>query len=112
LIGTSEREPCLIFEGNHRLTAAMLAAPGAYQDRFRVFLGRSRNMARCCWYETRASNLLRYTANRILHLGYDREADVDRVLREIHEQQEQSIDDAVVTGEALPGAKGAPTSFS
>jgi hypothetical protein len=45
-------------------------------------------------------------------LGYDREADVDRVLREIHEQQEQSVDDAVVTGEALPGAKGAPTSFS
>ncbi len=112
LIGTSEREPSLIFEGNHRFTAAMLASPEAFQDFFRVFFGVSRNMVRCCWYETRVSNLLRYTMNRILHLGYDREADVDRVLQELDDQPAPGAGRAVVTGDALGDTKTAPTSFS
>jgi hypothetical protein len=113
LIGTSEREPCLIFEGNHRFTAAMLASPEAYQDWFRVYLGFSPNMVRCCWYQTRVSNLLRYTVNRILHMGYDREADVERALHQFEKQEDHDLRDAVAAAsEALPGTKGAPTSFS
>jgi hypothetical protein len=107
LIGTSEREPCLIFEGNHRFTAAMLASPDGYQDWFRFFFGASPSMVRCCWYETRVSNLLRYTINRILHLGYDREADVNRVQRELEEQSTDGMDGAVVARDALPDTKSA-----
>ncbi|MGE0406667.1 MAG: hypothetical protein AB7O65_10220 [Candidatus Korobacteraceae bacterium] len=83
LIGTSEREPALVFEGNHRLTASLLDSPGECPEGFRVFFGSSPSMVRCCWYQSRLTNLLRYTLDRILHLGYDREADVDRVLREL-----------------------------
>jgi hypothetical protein len=111
LIGTAPGEPSLIFEGNHRFTAAMLASPDALQDCFRVYFGCSPNMVRCCWYETRIANLVRYTANRVLHLGYDPEADVDRVLREL-EEQSAATGNAVSARDALPETKSAPTSFS
>src|SRR5690606_27407512 len=106
LIGTGEAEPALIFEGNHRLTAALLSSPTAFQ-RFRMYFGRSPLMDRCCWYRSRLSNLVRYIINRIMHLGYDREADVERVLAELEKQR--------LPGLAAPVAvesESAPTNLS
>jgi hypothetical protein len=81
LIGVDEENPLTILEGNHRLTAALLAGPGMFGHQFRVFCGFSSQMPRSCWYETNLSNLWRYGQNRLRHLFYDRDADVNRVLR-------------------------------
>ncbi len=110
LIGIAENRPMLIFEGNHRLTAALLASPETFQDRFQVFFGVSPNMVRCCWYRATFGNLLRYAKNRVLHLGYDREADVNRILREFDRQLASELAEAVNSGKVLPESKGATTS--
>ncbi len=81
LIGRGDGEPLTIIEGNHRLTAALLASPEVLQRRFRVFCGLSPQMDRCCWYKTTVPNLVRYARNRLANLWYDRDADIERVLR-------------------------------
>jgi hypothetical protein len=81
LIGVDDSNPLTILEGNHRLTAALLAGPDIFSDRFRTLCGFSRNMPRSCWYETNLPNLWRYAQNRLRNLFYDRDADVQRVLR-------------------------------
>jgi hypothetical protein len=111
LISTAVDQPMLIFEGNHRLSAALLASAEVFQTRFRVFLGCSPNMARCCWYRTSFANLLRYAKNRVLHLGYDREADVERVRKELEEQRVPEFA-KTVSGKVVPESKSAPTNLS
>jgi hypothetical protein len=81
LIGIDEQKPFTILEGNHRLTAALLAGPGLMQKRFRVLCGFSPSMAKSCWYETNLENLWRYGKNRLRHLFYDKEADISRILK-------------------------------
>lgn len=81
LIGVDERNPLTILEGNHRLTAALLAGPGMFGYQFRVFIGFSPQMQLSCWYETNLANLWRYAQNRLRNLFYDRDADVGRVQR-------------------------------
>lgn len=81
LIGMDEQRPLTILEGNHRLTAALLAGPAFFSHQFRVFCGLSPQMSRACWYETNLPNLWRYGQNRLRNLFYDRDADVSRVLR-------------------------------
>jgi len=81
LIGVDEHKPLTILEGNHRLTAALLAGPAVFSDQFRVLCGFSPHMSRSCWYETNLPNLWRYGQNRLRNLFYDRDADVSRVLR-------------------------------
>jgi hypothetical protein len=83
LIGIDEQNPLTILEGNHRLTAALLAGSGMFSHQFRVLCGFSPNMSRSCWYETNLPNLWRYGQHRLRHLFYDREADVNRVLRNL-----------------------------
>jgi hypothetical protein len=83
LIGVDEDKPLTILEGNHRLTAALLAGPNVFSARFRVLCGFSPNMSRSCWYETNLPNLWRYGQNRLRNLFYDRDADVSRVLRNV-----------------------------
>jgi hypothetical protein len=78
LIGIDENHPLTILEGNHRLTAAMLAGPQMLGSRFHVVCGFSPRMKECCWYETNLSNLWRYGQRRLINV-YDREADVRRV---------------------------------
>ena len=39
LIGIDEAHPLTILEGNHRLTAALLASPALLQQRFKIFCG-------------------------------------------------------------------------
>jgi len=80
LIGTDELHPMVIIEGNHRLTAALLNSPGVLENRFRVYFGASPRVAQSCWYRTNLPNLVRYAKNRLRHLWYDREADVERLL--------------------------------
>jgi hypothetical protein len=79
LISVDENSPVTILEGNHRLTAALLASPSVLQGRFRVLCGFSPRMHQSCWYQTTVGNLLRYAKNRLFNLR-DREADVYRVL--------------------------------
>lgn len=79
LISIDEESPVTILEGNHRLTAALLASPSLLQTRFRVLCGFSPRMHESCWYQTNVANLWRYARNRLRNLR-DREADVDRVL--------------------------------
>jgi len=81
LIGVDERKPLTILEGNHRLTAALLADEDVLRTRFRVLAGFSPRMTESCWYQTNLRNLWRYGKNRLKHLVYDKEADVERVLR-------------------------------
>ena len=93
LIGMDDKQPVTVLEGNHRLTAALLASPEVLQKRFRVFCGFSTRMPECCWYQTNVQNLWRYGRNRARNLFYDRDADVERLL-----------DSA-----ALPGSSAQPT---
>ena len=80
LIGIDEHRPMTILEGNHRLTAALLASPERLPQQFRVLVGFSPNMSDSCWYETNFRTLWRYFKHRVRNV-YDREADVARALR-------------------------------
>ena len=80
LIGSMTKQPVTVLEGNHRLTAALLASPEVLQSRFRVFCGFSARMPESCWYQTNVPNLWRYGRNRARNLFYDRDADVERLL--------------------------------
>jgi hypothetical protein len=84
LIGVDDDQPVTILEGNHRLTAALLASADVLRDRFRVFCGFSPRMAESCWYQTNLSNLWRYARNRTRYLFYDPDADVERLLKPGH----------------------------
>jgi hypothetical protein len=83
LIGIDDRNPVTVLEGNHRLTAALLASPEVLQGRFRIFCGISPSMWRSCWYQTSVPNLWRYARNRVRNLLYDRDADVERLMKPI-----------------------------
>ena len=84
LIGIDDESPVTILEGNHRLAAALLASPDVLRDRFRVFCGLSPHMGESCWYQTNLPNLWRYARNRTRNLFYDRDADVERLLKQGH----------------------------
>jgi hypothetical protein len=81
LIGVDDDSPVTVLEGNHRLTAALLASPDVLQNRFRTYCGFSPSMWRSCWYQTNVPNLWRYAQNRVHNLFYDRDADVERLLK-------------------------------
>lgn len=99
LIGIDDSLPVTILEGNHRLTAALLASPTVLRTRFRVFCGLSPRMSECCWYQTNVSNLWRYAKNRARNLFYDRDADVERVMAPMNEAP------AIVAAEAPVAAQ-------
>ncbi len=109
LIGVDQEHPLTILEGNHRLTAALLAGPSLFSHQFRVLCGFSPYMSRSCWYETNLPNLWRYGQNRLRNLFYDRDADVRRVLRSISPPPEAPALDAgmnpVRAGKIAGGAK-------
>jgi hypothetical protein len=81
LIGIDDDNPVTVLEGNHRLTAALLASPDVLQGRFRLFCGMSPRMSESCWYQTNLPNLWRYAQNRARNLFYDPDADVERLLK-------------------------------
>jgi hypothetical protein len=81
LIGIDDDHPVTILEGNHRLTAALLASPDVLQSRFRMYCGFSPSMSKSCWYQTNVPNLWRYAQNRVRNLFYDPDADVERLMK-------------------------------
>ncbi|HZP21951.1 MAG TPA: hypothetical protein VFB04_00815 [Terriglobales bacterium] len=81
LIGIDDQSQVTVLEGNHRLTAALLASPQVLQNRFRLFCGYSPAMSQSCWYQTNLPNLWRYARNRVRNLFYDPDADVERLLK-------------------------------
>ncbi len=81
LIGVNDESPVTVLEGNHRLTAALLASPEVLESRFRVFCGLSPRMSESCWYQTNVANLWRYARNRARNLFYDRDADIERLMK-------------------------------
>ncbi|ABF43613.1 hypothetical protein Acid345_4613 [Candidatus Koribacter versatilis Ellin345] len=90
LIGIDEQHPLTILEGNHRLTAALLASPALLQQRFKIFCGLSPRMAESCWYETNLPNLWRYAKNRARNFTYDKDADVELVEKQFAQQGQNS----------------------
>lgn len=80
LIGVSENEPLTILDGNHRLTAAMLASPHMLKQ-LHFMCGLSPRMTECCWYNTNLSTLLRYGRNMLTHARRNPEAELARLLQ-------------------------------
>lgn len=107
LIGVDEIQPFTILEGNHRLTAALLASGDVFQTRFRVLCGLSPRMGESCWYQTNLANLWRYAKNRLRNL-HDREADVDRAIAARKSEATSasgSFAEAVTAQKAMPESK-------
>lgn len=65
LIGVDEVRPLTILEGNHRLTAALLASPTVLENRFRVFCGFSPKMSKCMCYQTNLTTIWHYAWSHI-----------------------------------------------
>ncbi len=82
LIGVDETSPLTIIEGNHRMAAAMLVSPEAVSQQFRFYCGLSSRMTQCCWYRTDLRTLTRYAGNIVRYMFHDRDAYVQRVLRD------------------------------
>jgi hypothetical protein len=104
LIGMDEFRPLTILEGNHRLTAALLAGDNVVRTRFRVFAGFSPRMTESCWYQTNLQNLWRYGKNRLKNLLYDKEADVERVLR-AEQEPADALEETVSARKPVAGSK-------
>jgi len=110
LIGIDDEKPVTILEGNHRLAAALLASPAVLRDRFRMFYGWSPRMGESCWYQTNLANLWRYARNRTRNLFYDRDADVDRLLKEgnaaaVEDGASPALSPVSTTGKVLGNSK-------
>ncbi|MGH9493384.1 MAG: lipopolysaccharide biosynthesis protein, partial [Candidatus Sulfotelmatobacter sp.] len=82
LIGLGDVGPLTIVEGNHRLTAAVLASPVDAHLRFRFLCGISPHMTRCCWFKTDLYTLARYAKNSITWLFDDYQAVIDQAFRD------------------------------
>jgi O-antigen/teichoic acid export membrane protein len=80
LIGVNENEPLTILDGNHRLTAALLASPSMLK-RLRFVCGLSPRMTECCWYNTNIGTLLRYGRNMLTHARRNPEAELTQLLQ-------------------------------
>jgi hypothetical protein len=90
LIGVDEQRPFTILEGNHRIAAGYLLDPMRVHQFFRVLCGLSPRMTESCWYQTNFPNLFRYLKNRVRNI-YDKEADLDAVLRRLQPPAKRPI---------------------
>src|SRR5438132_693478 len=81
LIGVDDDSPLTIIEGNHRMAAAMLAAPDTVHRRFRFYCGLSPKMTQCCWYQTDFATLSRYAKNIVRYMFHDRDFFIRKTLR-------------------------------
>ncbi len=83
LIGTHDRSPLTIIDGNHRMAASLLSSPLIPRNGLRYFCGLSSQMTQCCWYETNVRALWRYAKHRLRDSIYERDANVERLLPEL-----------------------------
>ncbi|HTV64359.1 MAG TPA: hypothetical protein VMD98_02085 [Bryocella sp.] len=112
LIGIDDQSPVTVLEGNHRLTAALLASPEVLQGRFRIFCGFSASMWQSCWYQTSVPNLWRYARNRVRNLLYDRDADVERLMKPAALTMESASQQPMTTTEPALTPVGAGKTIS
>jgi hypothetical protein len=75
LIGIDEEHAVTILEGNHRLSAGLLASQGFLQSRFRFYTGFSTRMREYWLYENNFRNLCRHALNRVREV-FDRDTDL------------------------------------
>jgi hypothetical protein len=81
MIGVNENEPVTVLDGNHRLTAAILASPSRLRN-LRFLCGFSPHMTECCWYNSNLVTLFRYGRNVLTHAVRNPESELARVLRD------------------------------
>jgi hypothetical protein len=107
LIGIDEHKPLTILEGNHRLTAAIMAGAEHLWNNFQILCGFSSNMGSSCWYETNFANLFRYAQNRFRNLLYDRDADIERALGDVPTgtSADRGLDVSMSARKAFPSSK-------
>jgi O-antigen/teichoic acid export membrane protein len=79
LIGVSDSDPLTVLDGNHRLMAALCAAPDGLM-KLRVLCGISHRMTGCCWYRTNIITLFRYGIHLLDGVIRDPERDLARLL--------------------------------
>jgi len=103
VIGESVGADMTIIEGNHRLTAAMLAAPESLHTRFRVFLGASPRMNEVCWHNGNVKTIARYLRNRLKHLWTDKDTDLSRF--QVPEPSHHKEAYAKAVGKVVPESK-------
>jgi O-antigen/teichoic acid export membrane protein len=80
MIGVSENEPLTVLDGNHRLTAAILANPSGLK-KLRFLCGLSPRMSDCCWYNSNLVTLFRYGRNAIVNAVRKPESELARRLQ-------------------------------
>ncbi|MGA2537200.1 MAG: hypothetical protein ABSF53_14380 [Terracidiphilus sp.] len=80
LIGVNENDPLTILDGNHRVVAAMLAAPSELK-KVRFLAGLSPHMMDCCWYNTNFVTLFRYGKNVLANVVRNPETELARLLQ-------------------------------
>jgi O-antigen/teichoic acid export membrane protein len=85
LIGVSDSDPLTVLDGNHRLMAALCAAPDGLM-KLRVLCGVSRRMTDCCWYKTNVITLFRYGIHLLDGVLRDPERDLARLLWPVDEE--------------------------
>lgn len=81
LIGRSDSEPLTVLDGNHRLVAALHAAPRRVQA-LKFMCGLSGQMEQCCWYRTSLSTLVRYGWHVVLRSVRGPEREIARMIEE------------------------------
>jgi hypothetical protein len=79
LIGVNEYSSLTIIEGNHRMTAAVLAPQNTLLKRFSYFCGFSPKMMECCWYRANLRNLLRYAKHFVWNISDIPQTDVAKI---------------------------------
>jgi hypothetical protein len=79
LIGLNNDGPLTVLDGNHRLVAALLAAPRRL-ERLRFFCGLSPRMNECCWYNTNLMTLFKYGRNVLARFVRNPESRLLRLL--------------------------------
>lgn len=84
LIGVNESEPVTVLDGNHRLTAAILASPD-HVAKLRFLCGLSPRMTECCWYNSNLMTLFRYGKNVLTHAMRNPEAELAQLLEDPRE---------------------------
>jgi len=82
LVGLGDSGPLTIIEGNHRMTAAVLASKRDAHLHFRFLCGFSPYMMDCCWYHTNFLTLLRYALDSVTWLFDNSKGVLDRALQD------------------------------
>jgi O-antigen/teichoic acid export membrane protein len=89
LLGTNERGPLTVLDGNHRLVAALLSAPAGF-SKLRFMCGFSPQMTECCWYKTSFATLFRYGKHILARAIRNPSAELERIFGDYSEPAQKS----------------------